>query len=85
MWSFLGLANFYCHFIPQFADVAAPLTALTGSRTPFKWEQAQQSAFTALQQALVSPHILDYQQPDDCFILTTDASNVGLGAVLSTE
>ena len=50
--SFLGLANFYSCFIPQFADIAAPLTALTGSRTTFKWEQAQQSAFTVLQQAL---------------------------------
>jgi len=83
--SFLGLANFYCRFIPQFADVAAPLTALTGSRTPLKWKQAQQSAFTALQQALISPRVLDYPQPDDHFILTTDASDVGLGAVLSTE
>ena len=83
--SFLGLANFYCRFIPQFADIAAPLTALTGSRTPFKWEQAQQSAFTALQQALVSPRVLDYPRPDDRFVLITDASDIGLGAVLSTE
>ena len=83
--SFLGLANFYRRFIPKFADIAAPLTALTGSRTPFKWEQAQQTAFNALQQALVSPRILDYPQLHDRFVLTMDASDVGLGAVLSTE
>jgi len=58
--SFLGLSNFYQHFIPKFADIAAPLTALTVSRTAFKWEHAQLSAFTALQQILVSPQILDY-------------------------
>ena len=83
--SFLGLANFYRRFIPNFADIAAPLTAFTCSRTPFEWEQAQQTAFNALQQALVSPRILDYPQLHDRFVLTTDASDVGLGAVLSTE
>ena len=37
-----------------------------------------------LKKALVSPPLLDYPQKHDQFILTTDASDSGLGAVLST-
>ena len=42
-------------------------------------------AFKQLQQALTSPPVLDYPMPTDRFTLTTDASDVGLGAILSTE
>ena len=42
-------------------------------------------AFKQLQQALTSPPVLDYPMPTDRFILTTDASDVGLRAILSTE
>ena len=44
-----------------------------------------QQAFTNLKQALVSPPILKYPKQTDCFVLTTDASDVGLGAVLLTS
>ena len=82
--SFLGLVNFYRRFIPRFASIAAPLTSLTANKVPFKWNPEHQTAFKQLRQALVSPPILDYPQPNDHFILTTDASDVGLGAILST-
>jgi len=36
--SFLGLVIFYQHFIPKFADIADPLTELTGSDAVFRWE-----------------------------------------------
>ena len=57
------------------------LQPFTGSWTPFKWEQVQQLTFTTLQQVLVSSCVLDYPQKSDCFILTTDAFDVSLGAV----
>ncbi len=82
--SFVGLANFYRRFIPKFADIAAPLRDISGSKGVFKWEMVHQEAFEALKQALVSPPILDYPKPTDKFVLTTDASELGLGAVLST-
>ena len=82
--SFLGLVNFYRRFIPRFSHIAAPLTSLTANKVPFKWNQEHQVAFEQLRQALVSPPILDYPKPNDHFILTTDASDVGLGAILST-
>ena len=55
--SFLGLVNFYRRFIPQFADIAAPLTSLTSNKAPFKSDSEQQTAFKQLQQALTSPPI----------------------------
>ena len=42
--SFLGLVNFYQRFIPKFADIAAPLTELTGSDAAFRWEDEQKKA-----------------------------------------
>lgn len=82
--SFLGLANFYRRFIPHFADLAAPLTELTGSQATFTWDDRHTESFESLKQALVSPPVLDYPQRTDKFVLTTDASDVGIGAVLST-
>ena len=83
--SFLGLANFYRRFVPKFADTAAPLTNLTGKNVTFVWDVIHQQAFEKLKQALVSPPIIAYPTPQDKFVLTTDASDVGLGAILSTE
>ena len=50
----------------------------------FRWDAEQQTAFKQLQQAMISP-LLDYPKLNDHFVLTTDASEVGLGAVLSTR
>ena len=82
--SFLGLTNFYRRFVCNYTDIAAPLTDLTSSKVTFTWSPQHQEAFDSLCQALTSPPILDYPTHDDCFILTTDASDVGIGAILST-
>ena len=82
--SFLGLVNFYRRFVHNFADIASPLTELTGKIAPFRWENTHQHAFDTLKHALTSPPILDYPKQHDTFVLTTDASDMGLGAVLST-
>ena len=83
--SFLGFVNFYRHFIPRFADIAAPLTCLTGNNATFRWDAEQQTACKQLQQAMISPPLPDYLKFNDHFVLTTDASEVRLGAVLSTR
>lgn len=77
--------NFFRRFIPHFADIAHPLTALTSKTAQFVWGHEQQTAFTALQHALLTPPLLDYPRKDDQFVLATDASDIGLGAVLSTN
>lgn len=80
--SFLGLANYYRKFVNGFAAIAAPLNQLTKKDVPYVWSDAQQTAFDELKIALISAPCLhgpNFRLP---FILQTDASGVGLGAVL---
>ncbi|KAJ9511482.1 hypothetical protein QJQ45_029856 [Haematococcus lacustris] len=86
--SFLGLANYYRRFVKDFSTIAAPLTALTRADGHDKqgvvaWGQAQQSAFDALKQALVSAPVLIAPDPSQPYTLRCDASSIGIGAVLS--
>ena len=80
---FLGLANYYRRFIHNFAIIAKPLHQLTEKHTKFQWSNDCQNAFTALKTHLTSAPILalpDWSRP---FVLDTDASDTGIGAVLS--
>ena len=83
--SFLGLVNFYRRFVHNFAEIASPLTKLTCDKVPYTWTTKHQQAFDALRHALISPPVLDYPKQSDQFVLTTDASDVSLGAILSTK
>ncbi|KAI4901393.1 hypothetical protein NFI96_008728 [Prochilodus magdalenae] len=82
--SFLGLVGWYRRFIPNFADRAAPLTNLTKKDQPqrVKWTEECNSAFNDLKDCLCSDPVLgspDFGKP---FVVQTDASGNGLGAVL---
>ena len=83
--SFLGLAGYYRRFIPHFADLSAPLTVLTKNGQPEKivWTRQCEEAFRNLKTALIGPCVLQIAVPTEAFLLQTDASGVGLGAVLS--
>jgi hypothetical protein len=82
--SFLGLVGFYRKFVPNFAYIALPLTDLTkkGSPTKIAWDQCHELAFQTLKSALTHCPILKLPDIQDVFILQTDASDRGLGAVL---
>ena len=80
---FLGLSGYYRKFVRGYAEVAAPLTALTRQNQPFSWTGECQAAFDALKQALVSPPVLAMPDDHGTFILDTDASDSSIGAVLS--
>ncbi|KAI7797064.1 hypothetical protein IRJ41_012065 [Triplophysa rosa] len=80
---FLGFANFYRRFIRGFGQVAAPLTALTSTKIPFSWNALAQVAFDKLKSRFVSAPVLCLPDPDRQFIVEVDASDVGVGAVLS--
>ena len=83
---FLGLASYYRRFIKGFSGIAAPLHALTKHDTAFSWTKACAAAFRFLKNRLISAPILaypDFSKDSGMFILDADASQVGMGAVLS--
>jgi hypothetical protein len=82
--AFLGLVGWFRPVINGLSTIAEPLTALTRKDVPFSWSQPCQRAFEALRTVLTKePTVLSYPDPNLPFIVTTDASNVGLGAMLS--
>ena len=80
---FLGFVGYYRRFIPRFADVATPLVYLTGKDVPFVWDSSCAAAFRELRAALIDAPILAFPTETGQYILDTDASNFGLGGVLS--
>ena len=88
MRRFLGLASYYHKYIDKFADIAAPLHQLTQKDTPFQWTQKNEESFQRLKACLTEAPVLAYPRFDkhaSTMVLQTDASNVGLGAVLEQD
>ena len=83
--SFLGFANFYCHFIPKFSNIARPLNQLAKKDTPFEWGVDQQKAFEKLKNIFTTHPFLLIPDISKPFQLKTDASRVAVGAVLSQQ
>ncbi|KAI2665690.1 Transposon Tf2-9 polyprotein [Labeo rohita] len=77
---FLGFANFYRHFIRNFSQLASPLTALTSTKTAFRWSNAADVGFTRLKDCFVSAPILIAPDPSRQFVVEVDASEEGVGA-----
>ncbi|KAI2657562.1 Transposon Tf2-9 polyprotein [Labeo rohita] len=73
---FLGFASYY-------RQLATPLTALTSTKTPFRWSSAADAAFAKLKSCFVSAPILVAPDPSRQFVVEVDASEVGVGMVLS--
>lgn len=83
--SFLGLCSYYRRFVAGFAEIAKPLHSLTQGTAPFSWTNDCENSFITLKQRLVETTTLSYPELNKPFILDTDASQYGIGAVLSQE
>ncbi|CAM5144052.1 unnamed protein product [Eretmochelys imbricata] len=85
--AFIGLAGYYRRFVPRFSAIATPTTELCKKGKPDKlvWTEQCQEAFRALKEALVSGPVLATPDFDKPFMVFTDASDTGLGAVLTQE
>jgi hypothetical protein len=83
--SFLGLACYYHHFIPDFSKIAKPMTSLLQKDHKFIWIEECEAAFHTLRKLLTTAPVLaqpDIEKPFDVFC---DASKTGLGYVLMQE
>lgn len=76
------MITWYSKFVSNFTDIVAPLNHLLSKKNKFDWGEEQQAAFEQIKLKMTEAPIIacpDYSRP---FYLQTDASNVGLGAVL---
>ena len=77
------MSSYYRRFIPQFAHIAKVLHELTCKGVEFSWTPQCQVAFNTLSEKLAKAPALSYPSFDKPFVLQTDASIEGIGAVLS--
>ncbi|GJP53399.1 hypothetical protein CLOM_g12546 [Closterium sp. NIES-68] len=82
---FLGFANYYNRFVPQYAKIATPLTNLLKKNTPYKWEPQHQEAVELLKQALTSAPVLILPDPERDYVIEADANDQAVGAVLMQD
>ena len=80
--SFLGFANYYRRFIPEYSTIARPLLDLTKKDHSWNWTPACQKSFDKLKKLFLSQPVLQLPNPSAPFALATDASKFTSGAVL---
>ena len=83
--SFLGLTGYYRHFVKDYAFMAVPLTNLIRKECPevVVWTEECNKVFNSLKNVPTSTPVLSSPNFERTFIPQTDASNYGVGAVLS--
>ena len=80
---FVGLASYYRRFVSGFSEIVAPLHKLMQKDAKFIWNFHCEEAFQKLKEQLTTSPVLAFPNREGQFVLYTDASNVGIGAVLA--
>lgn len=80
---FLGFCSYYRRFVKGFSSIAKPLYALTDKQFKFSWNEQCQRSFQELKRVMTSSPVFSFPLEKGEFVLDTDASGFGIGAVLS--
>ena len=83
--SFLGSVQFCAKFIPNFATISAPLWDLTSKNTTWKWGREETAAFVRVKNLITHAPVMAFFTQGAQTRLITDASPVGLGAILEQQ
>lgn len=83
--SFVGFASYYRRFVPHFSEIVEPLNRLSQKNAVFNWTDECEQAFIELKSRLTKSPVLAYPDPEQHFILDTDASDIAMGAVLAQK
>ena len=83
--SFFGLESYYRKFIRGFSEIARPLTWLTRKGAKWEWSESQRKAFNTLKLTLATAPVLKLLDFDQQFVVTTDASDAAVGAILEQD
>lgn len=81
--SFIGMAMYYSKFIPNLNVLLAPLYLLLKKDSKFIWSKDCKISFENCKKIISSTKVLIHYDPKKPIIITTDASDKGIGAVLS--
>lgn len=82
---FIGMVGYFHKFIPNFAEIAAPINALRKKNVKFIWKEEHANAFEKLKKAITTPPILMTADFSKKFVLQTDGSSTAIAAVLCQE
>lgn len=80
---FLGMTGYYRQTMPNYAEIAQILVAMTRKNALWEWTSAHETAFRTLQKMLLSDRVLAYPRTDRPYKLYTDASGYCVGGVLT--
>jgi hypothetical protein len=83
--SFLGLADYYCRFIPDFSKIAKPMIEQLKKGVKFSWDRKCEDAFHTLRAHLTTALVLAQLDVSKPFDIYCDASGIGLGCVLMQD
>ncbi|RUM47864.1 MAG: hypothetical protein DSY80_00495, partial [Desulfocapsa sp.] len=83
--SFMGMCSYYRQLVPNFAEKAEPILALTRKHATFKWTAHCQASFDQLKEDLCSTKVMAHPNPNKPYIVYTDACDYAIGGILCQE